>query len=496
MGVVHEAADEDGQICALKLLSAGADGGSPESRRRFLREAKSTMALRHPHIVKVRGVEIDEESQQLYLVMERLVGASLDVWLRKLGPLPPAIVCRIALEACGGLGAAHEAGIIHRDIKPANLFLHQRSEREVEVKVCDFGVAKRLDQDGGASSTSLTGNRGLIGSPLYMSPEQARNAPTIDGRSDIWSLCLTMYEALVGERPWQGHHSVGDLILAICTRDLTPIRRVAPWVPAALAQIVHQGLRREPSERWGSIDELARQLEAFAAPPLSLAGLRPLTPEERAGLDEAERSFGGATADPEAFRPAGRLPRLAPRRLLALGLAVGGLGVLGQLARPARAVTGAAPATSSALALSAAAPPPGSAAPLSVQATLEIWPPEARVWVAGQASPVQAPGLVVLRGEAGDGLDVVIERGDQRIEARVWLGKDGSVHPSRLALPAVAVTPAAPQSASGAAQAVPRATRIAAPGRATTEVGTRPAAPAVAPAQASSARPGLKTSFD
>src|SRR5262249_49159321 len=155
-------------------------------------------------------------------------------------------------------------------------FLHRGSRdgarTRVVVKVCDFGIAKRTSEID-ASSADLTRTGGMLGSPVYMSPEQAKSAKTVDARSDIWSLCISMHEALCGRRPWEELTPLGEAIVAICTRPVPPLAALAPWVPPELASIVARGLAADPSARWPSMDALIDALEP-------LAGTEALTLEE------------------------------------------------------------------------------------------------------------------------------------------------------------------------------------------------------------------------
>ena len=170
------------------------------------------------------------------------------------------------LQAARGIAAAHARNVVHRDIKPANLFL-QTDEERVTVKVCDFGVAKRTRGDESrrsASTFSLTRTGGMLGSPMYMSPEQARNAKHVDGRADIWSLAVVLWEALTGKRLWGQQTSLGELIVSICTEPIARVEEAAPWVPRDLARIVHKALERDLAQRTASMQSFIAALELFA----------------------------------------------------------------------------------------------------------------------------------------------------------------------------------------------------------------------------------------
>src|SRR5262249_51853008 len=163
--------------------------------------------------------------------MELLSGADLNEPVRRIGPLPPDVALRIVGQACLGLESAHEKGIVHRDIKSANLFLASSGADERVVKLLDFGIAKvRADQLSQSDSHALTRTGAMLGSPLYMSPEQARGAKTLDGRSDVFSLGVVMYEALAGSTPNDQCQTLGELILAVCSAKPKPVQEHAPWV--------------------------------------------------------------------------------------------------------------------------------------------------------------------------------------------------------------------------------------------------------------------------
>jgi len=199
--------------------------------------------------------------------MELLQGMELSAVLKKEGALDPQIAVRLVVQAASGIAAAHASHVVHRDIKPANLFLQiDPSSDEVIVKVCDFGVAKRTraaDDANLANHLSLTRTGNMLGSPMYMSPEQAKNAKAVDERTDVWSLSVVLWEALSGQRLWGGQTSLGELMLAICTEPTPQLDVVAPWVPRDLARVVHRGLQRDPNLRPSTMQELLESLSLF-----------------------------------------------------------------------------------------------------------------------------------------------------------------------------------------------------------------------------------------
>jgi serine/threonine-protein kinase len=257
MGSVYEVLSDDGRRLALKLLD------DTSARERFLREAKAAQAIDNEHVVKTLELGIDEALGKPFLVMELLEGSDLARVLSEHAPLAPEVVARIGVQASRALGAAHAAGLVHRDVKPSNVFLHREGERLV-VKLCDFGIAKRVSEIGAErASLELTRTGGFLGSPRYMSPEQAKSARRVDAKSDVWSLCVTLYEALTGTELWSSPSSLGEVIVAICTEPIAPLARVAPWVDPGLARVIERGLEREPERRWSSMQALETELERF-----------------------------------------------------------------------------------------------------------------------------------------------------------------------------------------------------------------------------------------
>lgn len=220
---------------------------------RFLREAKAVAKLGHPAIVEVldAGETVDRWP---YVVLELLSGGSLGAALER-GPLPPDEVIAIGIDLLEGLAAAHDAGIVHRDIKPDNIFLLD-PPRASRVKILDFGVAKNLDP--GGSSAVLTKPGATLGTPSYMSPEQARAEP-IDPRTDLWSAGSVLFHAAVGHPPFV-ERSVPAMLLKLVTQRPPRLASVCPGAPAALVRAVDGALEPAVAERWQSAREMAAAL--------------------------------------------------------------------------------------------------------------------------------------------------------------------------------------------------------------------------------------------
>ncbi|MDI3284239.1 serine/threonine-protein kinase [Polyangium sp. 15x6] len=267
MGAVYEAEHTGtGRRVAVKVIT-NALAQNPDLISRFQREARAAGAIDTKHITQVLDTGIDRETRLPFMVMEFLTGMDVQDLLRKKvgGPISPDLSLRIAAQVCLGLQKAHDGGVVHRDIKPANLFL-AHSDGEIIVKVLDFGIAKvHMEQAQETESAGLTRTGSMMGSPLYMSPEQARGSKNIDHRADLWSLGIALYQCLCGRTPNQHVTALGELIIAICSTPPTPVQQYAPWVPPEVAAIVHRCIRQNPDERFQSAKEM-------------LAAIRPLLP--------------------------------------------------------------------------------------------------------------------------------------------------------------------------------------------------------------------------
>ncbi len=225
-------------------------GASSDLRARFEREAKAVARIRSPHVVQIYGHGVDGERP--YIVMELLEGEDLGSRIKRERRLGVAFTARVLTQASKALRRAHEAGIVHRDLKPQNIFLAHVDDDEM-VKILDFGIAKRFD--GGVDGESTrTGE--LLGSPHYMSPEQARGLREIDHRSDLWSLGVIAFRALTGELPFRGE-AVGDIIYKICSAQLPVASQLRPELPARVDAFFQRALAREPAERFQTASELA-----------------------------------------------------------------------------------------------------------------------------------------------------------------------------------------------------------------------------------------------
>src|SRR5277367_2814705 len=255
MGVVYKATDPViGRTVAVKTIKLSEEGtglSRPELLTRFQTEARAAGLLTHPNIVVV--FDAGEEDGLYYITMELVEGKSLQAHLD--GGMAFALprVLRIMEQTCSALQFAHERNVIHRDIKPANLML----TADDTVKITDFGTAKIL-QFGTAQQTTH-----VMGTPSYMSPEQVKGRP-VDGRSDIFSLGVMLYEMLTGEKPFPGQ-SITTVIYKIVNEEPIPPRQLNPSVHPGLNDIVMRALAKEPEERYQSCREFQDDLKNYRA---------------------------------------------------------------------------------------------------------------------------------------------------------------------------------------------------------------------------------------
>ena len=262
MGVVCAAHHvELGQRVAVKFLRASYAKNEPIVER-FLGEARAAAALRGEHIVRV--FDIGHTSTGLpYFVMEYLEGTTLEAKIRREGAISPDRAIDYVLQACDGLREVHTAGIVHRDVKPENLFLASTAgNRKEVVKVVDFGIAKRLDA---ARAKIVTGPQDRIGSPCYMSPEQMLSPKTVDPRTDVWALGVVLYQSLTGHLPFDGN-TLEEMFERIQSAEVVPPSHYQARVDFGLDAIVARCLRKDPNDRFQSIEELAAELERFRSP--------------------------------------------------------------------------------------------------------------------------------------------------------------------------------------------------------------------------------------
>jgi serine/threonine-protein kinase len=271
MGAVYEAQNTAiGKRAALKFIDAEF-AGQPEIASRFQREAEAASLVESAHIVHVFDSGTSDEGLP-FIVMELLRGEDLRTRLRRFGKLPPAEAVHIVAQTLRGLHRAHEAGIMHRDLKPDNIFLVDRDDDPLFAKIVDFGISKITRRSAAdISKGTLTRQGVVLGTPFYMSPEQAQALPDLDERTDLWALGAILFECLVGRPPFTGD-AYEQIIVAICTADAPDLLSIDPSLPPALAAVVRRALSRDPSKRFQTAKEMLDALQTTGLAPVSLAG--------------------------------------------------------------------------------------------------------------------------------------------------------------------------------------------------------------------------------
>ena len=272
---------------------------SQEAVDRFLQEAKVSARVNHPNIIEI--IDVERSDDGIFLVMELLNGVSLETALRRQSPpMTTTELAFVMVEVARALAAAHRSGVVHRDLKPTNIFLHRERDGKSKPKVLDFGVSKFYEEER-QRVRALTIAGTVLGSPMYMSPEQARGESKVDGRSDIFSFGCILFEALCGFRAYDAPN-FNALIVKIATGAPRDIDREAPRVPESLREVIKRCLQPTPDLRYATFDEVAEAMME-ALPDLEAAPM-PLPPP----------ASGYLHADPDAtnalpvIRPSDRPP--------------------------------------------------------------------------------------------------------------------------------------------------------------------------------------------
>lgn len=303
---------------AVKLVLSAVASSEP-LRARFLREAQAAAALRSPHVVQI--LDYGVQSDTPFMVMELLEGESLAQRLARVGVLSAEETGRVVVHVARALQRAQEAGIVHRDLKPDNVFLVHNADEDV-AKVLDFGIAKAMTP----TETGVETQSGaVLGTPYYMSPEQARGTRAVDHRTDLWALGVIAFECLTGRRPFEGA-VLGDVLVKICTEPVPTPSSIAR-VPPGFDAFVQRALARDPDQRFSSASELS---EAFRA----LVGVGPhsLAPSSAVASSAIGPAMTAGPASSAHAAPASMSSLARPGRsspALAIGVvALLGLGTL------------------------------------------------------------------------------------------------------------------------------------------------------------------------
>jgi len=261
MGAVYEATHKlIGRRLAVKFLHA-LYATNAEVITRFQREAQAAAQIGHENIIEVTDMGTASDGAP-YLVMEYLEGSDVKGATEKDGKLSPKRVAHILVQALSALQAAHNVGIIHRDLKPENIFLTSKGVNPDYVKLLDFGISKFRTFDGeGVKGLTQTGT--VLGTPHYMSPEQARGEQNLTPQSDIYAMGVIMYQMLTGQLPFDAAN-YNALLIKILTEDPTPVEVLSPELPPALVEIVKKAMARDTADRYGTCDEMRERLLPFA----------------------------------------------------------------------------------------------------------------------------------------------------------------------------------------------------------------------------------------
>jgi serine/threonine-protein kinase len=259
MGEVYEAQHAAiGRRFAIKFLHPLLTSNS-ESVARFQREAQAAGGLENENIAAVVDIGTADDGAP-FLVMEYLEGEDLAKLLVRSGPLSVPRAAYIIIQACRGLAAAHSRGIVHRDLKPENLFICKRNDGSDLVKVLDFGIAKLHT---GRLGTGITQTGTTMGTPFYMSLEQARGAREVDHRTDIYALGVILYEILSGAKPHPGE-SYNEILYHVLSKEPAPLDSIRPSLPSGLSEVVYKAMARETDDRYSSAADFTAALIPFA----------------------------------------------------------------------------------------------------------------------------------------------------------------------------------------------------------------------------------------
>ncbi len=301
------------RMVAIKTIRleglAASQAGHKEMLERFEREAKTAAKLKHPGIVTIYDYDFSESQGFSYIAMEFIDGVGLDRVIAETGRLPVERAAALGAQVADALDYAYKFGVVHRDIKPANIMV----EAGDRVKVTDFGIAKPGD-----SAEHLTVTGSLLGTPSYMSPEQARGQG-LDGRSDLFSLGLVVYEMVAGRKAFRGD-SITALLFKIIAEEPQPIHELEPSVPEAMVRLIQKAIAKAPEARYQSGREMADDLlsltRAGAMPTLRAVDTPTITPEHAPTISSAATAISPATLPPAvatgATQPTAAPPPLPP----------------------------------------------------------------------------------------------------------------------------------------------------------------------------------------
>jgi serine/threonine protein kinase len=428
------------QRVAIKLLLSHMRQTDSSALERFQREARAAARIRSEHVCRVLDTGHLEDGTP-FLVMEYLEGADLADELVRRGRFEIAEAVRYVREACLALQQAHQAGVIHRDLKPANLYLVNKQDGGRMIKVLDFGVSKSISTTG-APNMSLTKTSALVGSPIYMSPEQLNSSKDVDGRTDIWALGIILYELITGRTPFYGE-SIPQLVNSVLNTEPDGFAKLGIPAPAGLEQVVRRALTKSRDGRYGSANELYQALAPFATELSgSISGVqsqKPPAPTRSMNVSDGRPSTRPSSQAPT---PPSSAPKPANKGLhmgLLVVFLIAAAGVAAVLSRRGNTEQSVEPAAALPAAVPSAPEPAASApAPMAPQAPQ----PEAQQ-VNAQASDgvanVDASTLanepVMPSGAASPAAAPVAPRAESNDTRRRDRGRAGKDSPAPIAVP-------------------------------------------------------------
>jgi serine/threonine-protein kinase len=338
MGVVYVVEHaRTGDQLALKLLH-GRAARDPASIERFKREARASARIKSDHVVKVVDADVAPELENApFLVMELLDGLDLDKLVAQRGRLSPAETFDYLTQAARALDKSHALGIVHRDLKPENLFLHRREDGSTILKILDFGISKIVGGEGANDMTGagMTSTGAIMGTPLYMAPEQARGQVSlIAATTDVWAVGLIVLHLLTGQIYWQSN-TVAELMVQILAEPLYPPTRRWPWLPPGIDAWFARSCARDPAQRFPAVGAqvealavaLGLRAPAFASTFLAQApAAAPILAPMPVPMAATPLPGGSTTTHPHALGATGAVP--PPPRSHALPVALAVLGII------------------------------------------------------------------------------------------------------------------------------------------------------------------------
>jgi serine/threonine-protein kinase len=378
MGVLYRAFDPvlDREV-AVKVMLADFSDDTEQMRPRFYREAKAAAKLQHRNIVTV--FEFAEENNQPHIVMEFLRGIQLGTRMTTTPPLTLPDKLDVVAQLCSGLGYAHTQGVVHRDVKPANVFLLE----DGTVKLLDFGIAK-------LATSTLTQQGDVLGSAPYMSPEQVSGSQNVDGRSDVWSTGVLLFELLSGRKPFKGD-ALTAVIVGILKEQPPPLDTLVPGLPKQLVDAVARALEKDVERRTPKAEDLGRELQWIRQALLASGDLPPMDATRYASTnvlkalhDDRQKQSTGAVGDKTLEGVAAAPVAVAPPRSKSWMIAAGAAAVV-VAALGAWAMFGRSPAPDRQADASLASPAPVTASPAPAPAPVE--PPAPKPAASNPAPP-------------------------------------------------------------------------------------------------------------